>query len=199
MIKRVLITVVALTTLGLAACGHDDDDHEAKDKSSQTTKSSQSTKSSRSSSSKVAQTLPKQTLDQAWDVFVKAHPDAQVTAVKLDRETGTYRYEITGNVGTTEHEMTINGDTGETIQDEEDSTDDNDPVIKRAGLKPLKDITRPPPRSSLAAPPPSGIWTPITARYSGRFRCSTTAANTWFTLTRTAELRQPRWPTIRRP
>ncbi|KRN18761.1 PepSY domain-containing protein [Lacticaseibacillus camelliae] len=141
MIKRVLITVVALTTLGLAACGHDDDDHEAKDKSSQTTKSSQSTKSSRSSSSKVAQTLPKQTLDQAWDVFVKAHPDAQVTAVKLDRETGTYRYEITGNVGTTEHEMTINGDTGETIQDEEDSTDDNDPVIKRAGLKPLKDIT----------------------------------------------------------
>lgn len=136
MIKRVLITMVALTTLGLAACGHDDDDdHQAKDQSSQTTKSSQST------SSKTAQTLPKQTMDQAWAIFVKAHPDAQVTSVKVDRETGTYMYEITGNVGTTEHEMTINGDTGETVQDEEDATDDNDPAIKRDGLKPLKDIT----------------------------------------------------------
>lgn len=134
MIKRILITMVALTTLGLAACGHDDD-HQAKDQSSQTTKSSQST------SSKTVQTLPKQTLDQAWAIFVKAHPDAQVTSVKVDRETGTYMYEITGNVGTTEHEMTINGDTGETVQDEEDATDDNDPAIKRDGLKPLKAIT----------------------------------------------------------
>lgn len=135
MFKRVLITLVALSTLGLAACGHDDDDHEAKDQSSQTTKSS------KSSSRKAAQTLPKQTLDQAWAIFMKAHPKAQVTAVKLDRETGSYMYEITGNEGVTEHEMTINGETGAIVQDEEESTDDNDPAIKRDGLKPLKDIT----------------------------------------------------------
>lgn len=136
MIKRTFILLLALSTLGLAACGHDDDDHEAKDQSSQTTQSSQST------SSKAAQTLPKQTLDQAWAVFTKAHPKAQVTSVKLDHDNGQFVYEITGNEGVTEHEMTLDATSGKVLQDEEDSTDDQEPAIKQAGLKSIAAITK---------------------------------------------------------
>ncbi|MFD1392131.1 PepSY domain-containing protein [Lacticaseibacillus jixianensis] len=138
MFKRTLIALVALSTIGLAACEHDDDDHEDQAPSSQTSK-----KASASSGKDAAvQTLPKQTVTAAWDIFLKAHPKAEVTAVKLDQEGGKYEYEITGKEGTIEHELTIDAETGTVLRDEEETTDDHDAAIDRAGLKSLEVITK---------------------------------------------------------
>ena len=55
------------------------------------------------------------TLDQAREIALQKVPDGTITDIDLDRKNNVYVYEIEIYQGTTEHELTINAQTGEEI------------------------------------------------------------------------------------
>lgn len=127
MLKWVLTAAVLLS---LTACGRAAPDQ---------TQTSQ-TQSSHTSSAR-HQYQPQLTVQAAWALFAQHYPQAALTQLTLEQDDGQWQYELTGQDGHAEYELTLAASDGQVLAQEQDDRA-GAATLSQKGLAPLAAITR---------------------------------------------------------
>lgn len=126
--KKTLLSLVALSSLALAACDTTDDmndndtnttppvEEPADDTADDTTGDTTDEKTDN------VTFLP----EEVYDVFLDKYPNAVVTKIQLDKKTNGYEYEVQGFEGDTEYELKIDPNDGSILKDKSEKDNDID-------------------------------------------------------------------------
>lgn len=64
--------------------------------------------------------------EEAFDIFQEEYPNAKITEIQLDKDNGSFVYEVEGFEGTTEYELKIDPMEGNILKENTDTEDDLD-------------------------------------------------------------------------
>lgn len=108
--KRTLLSLLAVSSLALAACGMDEDGIEVDptppvEELEETTDDATNEETQDPADDYANLTIKP---EEAYDIYLDEYPDAQVTQVQLDQDMGSFVYKVEGFEGTTEYEIKIN-------------------------------------------------------------------------------------------
>lgn len=143
--KRKLALLALVSTGILGACGTDtSDDADSEEQSSSAQESSMSSQSeemssessesestdeSSSSNSGSTQGINEQefeiSLDDAIQIYNETHPNSSIESIEFDDDDAKYEYDFDGFDDTNEYELSIDASTGEAVDRETDSGDDD--------------------------------------------------------------------------
>lgn len=134
--RKLLLSVFAVSSLALTACGND----ETEDESQDTTAPVEDQVDQEDNEVDTYTNLTMQAVD-AFDTFMDEYPDAKVSKIQLDKDMGDFLYKIEGFMENKEYELEIDPMTGDILKKEEDSDDDQDEIaISREQVKKVNDL-----------------------------------------------------------
>lgn len=139
-------TILLILTLLLTACGNKDTNKEVDNGGSQ-----DNSKNAAEAQDEVAQNKEdgsedtakeeiqkheniKISVEEAFDMYLDKYPNAKINEIEFELEDDHYEYEIEGYDGNKEYELKINANSGEILEEDEDTEDEEQGELKRDDL-----------------------------------------------------------------
>lgn len=123
--KKRLLSLVAVSSLALAACGTTDDSSDADDATPPVAEQEDTTSENPTDDVKNEEN---ETMDpvEAFDIFLDKYPNAKVTQIELEKDMDSFQYKVEGFEENTEYELKIDPTDGAIIKESIDTDDDHD-------------------------------------------------------------------------
>lgn len=123
--KKRLLSLVAVSSLALAACGTTDDSSDADDATLPVAEQEDTTSENPTDDVKNEEN---ETMDpvEAFDIFLDKYPNAKVTQIELEKDMDSFQYKVEGFEENTEYELKIDPTDGAIIKESIDTDDDHD-------------------------------------------------------------------------
>lgn len=119
--KKIALTIVLLSTLTLAGCSH-----QGSNPSPAEPEPANSSMSSDTNQSKVGIVQLKVSTEDAIQRYRETYPDTDITSISLEYKLGRPIYQIEGVDDTKEYELTINADTNDILQQQDENLNHDD-------------------------------------------------------------------------
>ncbi|EOH97842.1 PepSY domain-containing protein [Enterococcus pallens] len=119
--KKIALTIVLLSTLTLAGCSHQGSNPPPAEP-----EPASSSMSSDTNQSKVGIVQLKVSTEDAIQRYRETYPDTDITSISLEYKLGRPIYQIEGVDDTKEYELTINADTNDILQQQDENLDHDD-------------------------------------------------------------------------
>lgn len=119
--KKIALTIVLLSTLTLAGCSHQGSNPPPAEP-----EPANSSMSSDTNQSKVGIVQLKVSTEDAIQRYRETYPDTDITSISLEYKLGRPIYQIEGVDDTKEYELTINADTNDILQQQDENLNHDD-------------------------------------------------------------------------